>query len=240
MSTKKKAKNSTILTSFGELALLAPTKIRALEDKVIASGQDFIAGVKNVTMQWTMHAEKHGDYTPLQTWFQRLHDETEGFVVAALWKWVRDNTPLEVSIENGQISMKALKEGEKGYRPYSGEKMAEQADEILKTEEVNRRTRTVIEPLHLGSILKRIENMRNQVKRIADGDSDRKFVGYPDVALNHLNRILALGVEPVKVGNRQHAYNPQADKVDLEKITKEQEIEAKAAESKAARKAKAA
>lgn len=233
MATQKEAGDRNGLKS---LKLLPPTKIRALEEKTLTAGATFVDGVKTVTLQWVMHAEKHGDHTPLRRWFQNLHEQTEGFVTAALYKWVRDHSPIVLSLgSNGQVDSKVLKEGETGYRPYNTGDMEAERETILKTEEVKNRTNRPIEEMSIKMLKRRILGFKRQLEK-AQEQGGRGVIGHAAVIEQWIDDLAKVPVRPVVVKDAKGkektiAFDEKKEEQAIEKAMKAREAQAKKVET---------
>lgn len=218
--SKRVLKQTTSLSSLSELKLIPQTKLRGMEDIAINGLNKNTDLVIEITHQWVMHAEKHGDHTGLQAWIQRLYKETKGLIIAGLVKWIHDNSPIRLTAENGVVSAVTLKKDEAGYKPFTTEKMGEESP--LTTAEVTGRAQRPIEPYSVKLVNSRVKSLMNQFRK-AQEEGGRGIVGSPEVLQQYLEDLAAVKVRPVKVGNKTIAYDPKKEQAELDKLTRESE-----------------
>lgn len=160
--------------------LLSAGKISLLITKAISAASAALSLIHEAAVQCMLHAEKHGDVTLAQRLVQEVKDNCPGIVVAGLNEWYREYSPINLTMENGQVKAKLLKEGEKGYKAFNSAEAAEK--KALNTAEVKSRAERPITKPTIAFFKQRIQGFAKQVERYQENAPEDQKMSEAEVA----------------------------------------------------------
>ena len=183
--------------------LLYAAKIGDLINRAVNKTSKGLALIHDAAVQTMLHAKKTGDVTLAARLMQEFKDNCKGVVVAGLAEWFKANSPIKLTVEEGQVKGKLLKKGEPGYKDFDTVKA--EAEPAMESKAVAGRTDRPIEPMSLAMLKGRLKGLADQVEKAAS-EGGRGFDGPTPEMQAAQARICRTFVENLVV---------LADKIDL-------------------------